>query len=237
MKRILLGLFTLTAVTFGANAQVFTTPHDTVNFTYSSGIIDVHNDITVPGAGNVSLTWSVVAENFSADNTWKTDNGISICDNSNCYTNIGQGILGGNTYTTTYYADSTDIFKATFNLAGANPGIRYVTINIKDDNSSYNKNITFMVSKWATGVNSVSKNSDDITLYPNPVRDEVNVVFNGMDVKNIAVYNVIGKNMIVYRTSGSSAKLDISKFPGGVYFLRMSDAKGAIVATKRITKQ
>lgn len=242
MKKILLGLFTLTALNLGAtnaNAQSFTTPHDTINFTYSSGFVDIHNDITVPGMSNVPISWKVIAENFSSDPTWVADqNTINVCDNYQCYTNNNNDLLNGTLYTTTYLADSTEVFKASFNLAGANAGTHFVTIRIYNTTTPTDDDtVTFIVNKWPTTAGTVAKNNESISLYPNPVRDEVNVVFNNLEVKNIAVYNAIGKNMIVYRTAGTSAKLDISKFPGGVYFLRMSDSKGNVVATKRITKQ
>jgi hypothetical protein len=242
MKRILLGLFTITALSFAsveANAQAFTTDADTVYLTYSGSFgMDAHNDITA-GANPVSLKWKVVSENFSTDVTWTDGNSINVCDNYNCYTNAGNALLNSTEYTspTPYAANQTDVFKASFQLPTANHGTHYVTIRLTDITSGDFKNITFVTNKWQTSTGTVSKNSDDIVLFPNPVRDEVNVVFNDLNVKNIAVYNVIGKTMVVYRTTGSSAKMDLSKFPAGVYFLRMSDAKGDVVATKRFTKQ
>lgn len=242
MKRILLGLFTIMSLSLSAvesNAQAFTTEADTVYLTFSGQFgMEAHNYVTA-GANAVSLKWKVLYENFSGDVTWTDMNAINICDNYNCYTNASNALLDGTEYTspTTYVANQTDVFKASFQLPNANPGTRYVTVELTDLNSGYKKNITFITSKWATSTTNVNKGSDDIVLYPNPVRDEINVVFNELNVKTIAVYNVIGKTMVVYRTTGNSAKMDLSKFPAGVYFLRMSDAKGEVVATKRFTKQ
>lgn len=241
MKRILLGLFTITSLGLAAeaNAQAFTTEADTVNLIYSGTAgLESHNYVTA-GANNVSLKWRVIAENFSQDPTWTDMNGLNICDNYNCYTNNNNALLNGTEYTspTPYTSGQADVFKASFLLASSNPGTHYVTVELTDITSGYKKNITFFASKWPTSTANVTKNAEDIVLYPNPVRDEVNVVFNDLNVKNIAVYNVIGKTMVVYRTTGNSAKMDLSKFPAGVYFLRMSDAKGDIVATKRFTKQ
>lgn len=242
MKRILLGLFTITSLSLAAvkaNAQAFTTEADTVYMTYSgTASLDAHNNITATSAP-VSLKWFVIAENFLDDATWATQNTINICDNYTCETNFQNNILNGDEYTSpnTYDVGVAETFKASFLLGSSNPGTRYVTVRLVDQNTSYQKDVTFIISKWATSTTNVTKNSENIVLYPNPVRDEVNVVFNDLNVKNIAVYNVIGKTMVVYRTVGNSAKMDLSKFPAGVYFLRMSDANGDIVATKRFTKQ
>lgn len=241
MRHSLLRIFSLVAIFTPAlvTAQTFTPAHDTVFVTYpGSGFLDAYNNITVPGPDSIDISWKIIDEDFSDDTTWvNNQNTLSICDNYGCYTNASQALLIGTEYNATYQPILTDLFKATFNLQDANPGTHYVTIQLKDNGSAFDTTITFVVNKWATSVNSVNRSSDDIVLYPNPVRDEVNVVFNKLEVKNIALYNAIGKNMIVYRTAGTSAKLDVSKFPGGVYFLRMSDSKGNVVATKRITKQ
>jgi hypothetical protein len=250
MKRLILGLLTIGGVFAGASkasAQTFVPAHDTVYYTYSgTANVEVHNDITVPGASNVVLKWKVVDENFTNDTTWGNvgtvvDNGnaVSMCDNYQCYTNFGNALLNGTEYTSDpYLAGATGLLKAGFSLGNANPGTHFVTFSLKDTaGSNYTKNITFIVSKWPTSVTNVVRNQE-ITLYPNPTSDDLNVLFDASrDIKNVAVYNVIGKTMSVYRVNGSSAKMDVSKLPGGVYFIRLSDSKGRVVATKRFTKQ
>ena len=241
MKKVILGLFTIalgTLAGFTANGQAFNTTDDTVsiNLTYNTGSVDLHNDITATTAP-VYIKWFVTSTDFAG--SWATPSAINICDNYNCYTNSNNDMLDGKTYisTTPYNPGVPGIFKATFNLGSASPGDHYVTIRLRDTISNETKDITFRVSKWTTSVPNVAK-SEEVTLYPNPARDELNVVFDQNDnIKNIAVYNVIGKAIIVYRVSGGSAKLDIDKIPNGVYFIRLSNSKGQVVSTKRFTKQ
>ena len=112
-----------------------------------------------------------------------------------------------------------------------------MTVSLKDFSTSETKTETFIVNKWPTSVPVVT-NDDDITIYPNPAREELNVVYsNTADVKNIAVYNIIGKVMNVYRVSGNSANLNLRNVPAGIYFVRLLNANGGVVATRKFTRQ
>jgi hypothetical protein len=76
------------------------------------------------------------------------------------------------------------------------------------------------------------------SLYPNPALNEINVVYDGSaDVKDIAVYNLIGRVMMVYKVTGSSANLNIENIPAGIYFVRLLNTHGNVVITRRFTKQ
>lgn len=243
MRKFILSVYLLlVSLPFSLKAQTFTTAHDTTWLTFSGQLgMDSHNDITVPAGGDpITLHWKVVSENFSQDPEWCGVANLGICDNYSCISNGGGDLLGGALFTNSpnvYHPDSTDIFKGSFDLDTANPGHHYITINLRDSATGYNKDITFMVYKWPASAGSITKVADMISLYPNPASDELNVIYNDLPVKTIAVYNIIGKTMSLYRTSGNSAKLDLHKIPAGVYFLRMADAKGDIVATRRFTKQ
>jgi hypothetical protein len=240
MKKLILGLITLTTLTFvagkvQAQTPTFVTEHDTVNATFGGNAIEVHNNITAL-AGNVTVVWREVGNNFPSG--WTCSSCLQVCDNKTCYTNGLDAITNGSSKTSLPYSTTMGLFKGLFDFTGGPSGTHYITFNLRDSASSYNKDITFVINKWPTSASSVTKNGDDVTLYPNPANDEVNVLFDGdLGVKNIAVYNVIGKSMVVYRVAGNSAKMDISKLPSGVYFLRMSDIRGQVVATKKFTKQ
>ncbi|HXS36451.1 MAG TPA: T9SS type A sorting domain-containing protein [Flavipsychrobacter sp.] len=88
------------------------------------------------------------------------------------------------------------------------------------------------------GSSSIFKINDDVVLYPNPAKDQLNVVFNeDANIKNIAIYNLIGKMQNVYRVNGNNAGLDISALPSGVYFIRFIDNQGSVIATRRFTHE
>jgi hypothetical protein len=76
-------------------------------------------------------------------------------------------------------------------------------------------------------------------LYPNPAHNEVNLVYNTTaDIKNIAVYNIIGKVIAVYKvTENNSANLNLENLPSGIYFARLINSQGNVVVTRKFTKQ
>lgn len=83
------------------------------------------------------------------------------------------------------------------------------------------------------------KQAPEIVLYPNPAINELNVLYDAKaDVKNIAVYNLIGRLMTVYKTAeNGSANLNLEGIPPGIYYVWLINSEGNIVATKKFTKQ
>lgn len=149
-------------------------------------------------------------------------------------------VITSNTATGHVYAlDTPGQFDMQLSLpVNASSGTFYMTINLADYSSSYNKNITFVFNRQTTAVSNVNKVSSDILLYPNPAMNDLNVVYDaGLDIKTIAVYNIIGKVMSVYKVPSTSANLNLENVPSGIYFLRLYNGDGENVVTKKFTKQ
>ena len=112
-------------------------------------------------------------------------------------------------------------------------------IYAQDTISGSSKTLTYIAYASSTGIKTTSS-SDDVVLFPNPAREAVNVIFDGRaGVKTIAIYNLIGKMVSpVYKPSGNnSAKIDVNEMPAGVYFIRLMDGQGRVVATRRFVHQ
>ena len=98
--------------------------------------------------------------------------------------------------------------------------------------------MTFVFYKVGDGVPAVNMQLNEAVLYPNPAKNEVNLVYNeASDVKNIAVYNIIGKVMAVYKVGSTSANLDLNNMPPGIYFAKLYSSAGNVVATRKFTKK
>lgn len=242
MKKALLVFLSVVGV-YTAQAQAtFTTPADTLFAIMNADeTVDVHNDIS-PTGSSVFVDWHIIDQNIPS--TVLNANVLGICDNKNCYMYAGSN-PGWNTVHSTkeIFAndDESKSFKITIDptiYPSSAPGPYYVTIMLMDQNSSYTKNITFGIQRFPTSVSSVSKSADNISIYPNPAKNDINVVFNAnSNIKNIAVYNLIGKVVSVYKVYGNSAKLDLSNVPSGIYFMRLVDNVGRTVATRKFTHQ
>ncbi len=244
MKKIILGAFVLATALFNkeAAAQSFTIEKDTVKYVLY-GFADIHNKITNTGSTPMTVNWRVIDHTLPI--SWQE--GAGICDNVTCYTG---GVLGqsastpaappytppGNMLETDTFSGILD-FKLQMGVGSAvTGGPFYITIEVSEGTTT--DTMTFAMYKYATNVNKTVKSDNNITIYPNPARSEVNVLFDAnSDIRNIAVYNLIGKPVSVYRVSNGSAKLDIDNIPAGIYFMRFVDGTGKIVATRKFTHQ
>ena len=87
------------------------------------------------------------------------------------------------------------------------------------DDIQQNTNVTLSTAK--------TEAINQLAVYPNPTRGEVNVVSPGVTIKTVEVYNVVGALV--------GASTDLTNFKSGVYFLKLNTDAGSV--TKRIVKQ
>ena len=65
----------------------------------------------------------------------------------------------------------------------------------------------------------------EITLYPNPTNDQLNVNLVGFEGQvNIFVYNLLGEAVTHLTTSSNSARINVDEFPTGTYILHVLDS-------------
>ena len=69
--------------------------------------------------------------------------------------------------------------------------------------------------------------ADYFSLYPNPVNDIINIeTKNSIDVKSMAVYDILGQIIIAVPNAKTVSNIDVSKLSTGNYFLKMNTNKG-----------
>jgi len=244
MKKILILLGLIAAGAGGAvQAQTFETQAgDTSISIWSSGnSLKVYNRVRSTSSTPVTIQWRVTNPTTAVPSGWDL---VGVCDNLSCRSTSvsldntwkSSGAYPGGNYDPTL----SDFHVELGSMNAAPNGTAVFQIAMRDAaNTSIQRNLTFIATKSAAGVVSISRSEDDVVLYPNPARGSVNVLFPaGADVRNIALYNLIGKPVMVYRpASSSSANLDLSGVPAGVYFVRLLDGQGHVVATRRFTHQ
>lgn len=224
-----------------ADAQSFTTEADTVWYTVGGNEANISNNITnITNNTDFKIVWKVAATDFPA--SWRSESVLGICDNLLCRNNTGDTALtnGNQTFTSNKYAPSAlgDFHIQLLGMNGVTPGTHYLTVNLREDGGVYSKDIVFVIGKWTTSVKGLSTTADEVVLYPNPARSELNVTYSSKaGVKTIAVYNLIGKQMAAYKVNATSAKLNIDNIPSGIYFVRLMDGNGKVVATRKFTHQ
>lgn len=219
-----------------SQAQSFTTQYDTVTVA-AYGYIDIYNKVINQTSDTIRVHWRVIYENLPQ--SWENYAAFGICDNVTCY---DTSVLTGSTLTSdTVGAGKMMPFKVQVDVSSSSvppttSGPIYISFELSEGTTI--DTVTFAVNKWATNVSRVNNTKEDISLYPNPAYNEVNVTFSKeMGIRNVAIYNLVGKQISNYRVSTNSAKLDIDKMPAGIYFLRLIDSNGRVVATRRFTHQ
>jgi hypothetical protein len=253
MKKIALLISGLSlAFALNSNAQsavTGTTPTfhvgDTVYATVT-GAATVHDDITNTYSDSVRVQWHVIYSDLPADwyPTGSLTTSVGMCDNNLCYGFSSLYPSMATRLSGKYAMAPGGDFHMLLNLTGATTmGTHYVTLRLV----SVNKNTyvpidstttTYAITKAPVSVPVVSNGSEEIIIYPNPAREELNVVFDAnSDVKTIAIYNIIGKVVSVFKVNGNSANLSLDNMPGGIYVVRLVNGEGAVVGTRKFTKQ
>lgn len=213
-------------------AQSFTAQHDTVAF-MSSEFYSAIDGISVPGTSPVNIQWRVVASNFPAD--WKEKTGI--CDALNCYSSTP--VFAGTNYTCLYNPGMGDFHLQIDQATTTSTGTYYTKVKLNNAaNPNDTVNVVFVASKFPTAVNDVN-GANSVTMYPNPAVNELHVKYNALaGVRNVEIYSIIGKKMSVNKVTGiDNTVVNLENIPTGIYFLRLTNTSGDIVATKRFTKQ
>jgi hypothetical protein len=214
------------------NGQSFHVYKDTINVS-SSGNIVVVDTIYNMSSSAQNIEWKIVSSNFPA--SWQS--ATQFCDMCGCF----PWSVATSTNSCSYapFTSSNSDFHLQANLTTVPAGCYYVKVKFNTTSVPVEYDSTvFVVCKFPTGAATVVKSQEDVVLYPNPATNELNVVYAAnADIKNIAVYNIIGKALIVYKVSGNSANLNLENIPSGIYFVRLMNSHGEVVVTKKFTKQ
>jgi len=78
--------------------------------------------------------------------------------------------------------------------------------------------------------------SDEINIFPNPVRNTLQIKSESNIKGYVVVYNSLGQNIIEDEVNSNEIKLDLSKEKNGVYFLNIYDINYDLIFGKKILK-
>src|SRR6185295_479855 len=102
--------------------------------------------------------------------------------------------------------------------------------------ADFNNNCIRLISPVITVLNNLSS-SNSISVYPNPASNRVTIDYctNSASENILVVYNIDGLEMLNQHLKNGETMIDISAFPGGIYFMKLViDNKPAL---ERIIKQ
>ena len=82
-----------------------------------------------------------------------------------------------------------------------------------------------------TSIEETAENNQ-ITIFPNPFSDIINVNTGEYKGLQLMVYNLDGSVFIEKKVAKSNTQLDFSSFPAGLYFIRLSNGQKEIKVFK-----
>lgn len=83
-----------------------------------------------------------------------------------------------------------------------------------------------------TSIEDLSSLSKDIRIIPNPAFDAIQIILNNENYKNavLTIVDLLGKTYYTERINQNyNSNINISEYPSGLYFVRISSANGAVV--------
>ena len=82
--------------------------------------------------------------------------------------------------------------------------------------------------------NDLSEN-EELIIYPNPATDELGITNYELGIKEVAIYNVLGKCIQQLTTNNQQPTLNISSLDKGIYFIELKSKEG--IRRKKFVKQ
>lgn len=89
-------------------------------------------------------------------------------------------------------------------------------------------------------IDEILNNESQFELYPNPVKDIINISFTDKNkVVNANIFNIEGRliKSILNLQEKSKETINLSSIPSGIFFIQFKNQNGSIIESHKITKQ
>lgn len=118
--------------------------------------------------------------------------------------------------------DPTELFQFKFDV-----------FSVQGPATVYIDNVLLSSVLPSLGINDIDILS--IKAFPNPTKESWSIRSNSININNIEVYNVLGKNVMSLRPGSNEAVIDGSSLGSGLYFAKVSSELG--ISTLKLVKQ
>lgn len=237
MNKLHLSFFSILFLLSGwrTNAQSFTIANDTVSIvTGGTALMTFDDSVTNLTSSPANIEWKVIETDFPSD--WKVASGI--CDPVACYP-VSDLWPSAAMRSFTIAPGSSPFFLSVDFVATTSTGCHYARVRMNNVAAPVDTAVaTFIICKTALFVRAL-RSSEEISVFPNPAYNVISVNYgSGIGVKSIAIHNIIGRQLSSYKvTEDTSTMLNIENLPPGMYSVRLLNANGHAIATRRFAKQ
>ena len=120
------------------------------------------------------------------------------------------------------------------NTSASNTTTRSIVITVTDSDTLTSNATTFIDITSATTLGlEMELLENSISLYPNPVKNTLNIKTNAIEIQQAILYDILGKPM--KQINIENKIIDLSSVNTGIYILKLETDKGILV--RKITKQ
>jgi len=86
---------------------------------------------------------------------------------------------------------------------------------------------------FPTAINQAHVSKNEIAVYPNPAGNQLSITNYQLSIKEIEIYNVVGKKVLspisnISQSLGSQISIDISQLKNGIYFIKATTASESV---------
>ena len=218
-------------------AQTFTVDHDTISVVATTGTDSLVNNMHNLTAFLLVWRWSISETNFPSD--WKSAS--KICNTDSCFS---LSVVSDTSYKRNLEVNEMDCISMKMNFSALSSyGTYFVTIKlIADFEPTYPSQtslVTYIVSRPPPAAIQTLNIPNEISLYPNPTSEKINLLFNAdAHVSTVNIYNLTGEVTATLKVAEGSdyLNIDISDISKGFYIARILNNKGDLIAIKRFEK-
>ena len=88
-------------------------------------------------------------------------------------------------------------------------------------------NDSVIVYQFKTGIDENEYVNENIHVYPNPAKDQINIETKEMNILSVKISDVLGKQLSFVKINGqSNCTLSTQNLKNGVYILEINTTKG-----------
>tara|TARA_B100000508_G_scaffold141093_1_gene146640 strand:+ start:163972 stop:165261 length:1290 start_codon:yes stop_codon:yes gene_type:complete len=117
------------------------------------------------------------------------------------------------------YTDTVDLYATQWLLHFVCGATEYCKCNTTEDPTPCHEAPTSALSEY-------TKDEAYLNTYPNPAYNELNIHANGEEMERVEITNINGQVVYSKRLNKLDHKIDVSQFNEGIYFVKVSTAKG-----------
>ncbi|WP_162902952.1 T9SS type A sorting domain-containing protein [Taibaiella koreensis] len=163
----------------------------------------------------------------------------AFCDNQTCRTSGDPTLSGTETVGMPIPANDSSVLEPQFSIpVEADNGVGIIRVKVVSANTI--DTATYIINKTPTGVSTISIKDKRVAVYPNPATTDL-ILFTdrSLNASRVEILNITGARQLTQSIdNGAEAiRIDISMLAKGMYLAKVTNASGAVITTRKFSKE